>query len=249
MSPLRILLNLVLALSMLMPTGPAQTAPAPQLVLAAPADLMRTPEGAWLSLIYTDALGQLGYRLVVGEYPLARGLALVESGKVDGLLQRAAAFGKLAPALVRVSESHFSAQFAAYGLGSYEGIDGWQSLAGRALRLTCRRGIALCATELGQSIGQDKVAQANTTELGLREVLNGRTDLFLDSMSAVEPQLSNDEFRGTGLHAVGMLSKTALHVYLNAKHAALAPRLARVLKKMKDDGVVEKYRVQSGRAP
>ena len=223
--------------------------PVRDMVLASSPETMRTPDGLWLQLIYTDALKRLGYRLVVPEWPMARGAAMADQGLVDGLLQRAAFYQDTDPQLLRVPEHHFTVRFVAYGLKPAAGLHGWPSLKNRGLRVECRRGILVCEAQARRYAGEENVSISNSTELGLRKLVHGRTDLFIDSRYSVEGQLEHDEFRNAGVRALGVMDEQTMHVYLNRKHAELVPRLSAVLHQMKEDGLVEKYRIQAGRAP
>lgn len=220
-----------------------QSAALPDLVLASTRETMQTPDGAWLVLIYTDAFKRLGYHLVVAEYPLARGAALAKQGAIDGLLQRAAFYHDIDPSLVQVTESHFTTRFVAYGIKPITGLNGWSSLRDRALHVECRRGILVCEVQAPKYLGDDHVAIANSTELGLRMLVHGRADLLIDSKYSVDGWLTNPEFRA--VRALGVMDEQTMHVFLHAKHTALAPRLADVLRQMKQDGVVEQYRVKA----
>lgn len=220
----------------------------PDMVLASTQETMQTPDGAWLRLIYTEAFKRLGYSLVVPEYPLARGAAMATKGDIDGLLQRAAFYHGIDPTLVQVPEYHFTVRFVAYGITPITGLNGWTSLRGRDLKVECRRGILICELQAAKYLGESRVAIANSSELGLRMLVHGRIDLLIDSQYSVDGQLARAEFRGAGVRALGVMDEQTMHVFLHAKHAALAPRLAAVLRQMKQEGLIEQYRIKAGRS-
>ena len=247
--PLSLVLACLLfaATSMAMGSTPSAAA-LPDIVLASTQETMQTPDGAWLRLIYADAFKRLGYHLVVAEYPLARGAALATKGDVDGLLQRAAFYHGIDPTLVQVAEHHFTVRFIAYGTRPMAGLNGWTSLRARDIKVECRRGILVCELQAPKYLGERRVAIANSTELGLRMLVHGRIDLLIDSQYSVDGQLAREEFRCAGVRALGVMDEQTMHVYLHAKQAALAPRLAVVLRQMKQEGLVEQYRIKAGRS-
>jgi len=78
-------------------------------------------------------------------------------------------------------------------------------------------------------------------------LLNGRVDYFCEIDAALNSALYAPEFRGAGpvrpLLTIG--DRIVLYPYLHKSHADLAPRLAAVLKAMKADGLLDRYRQEA----
>ena len=90
----------------------------------------------------------------------------------------------------------------------------------------------------------DRLSSVSTPELGLRMLLAGRVDFYCELDAAVLNALYLPEFKNvTSVRPLLMYGDTiALHPYLHKKHAELAGRLAAVLKQMKADGSLERFR-------
>lgn len=231
------------------PSPPAANAgiaadPRPVLVLTGSQDSYNAV-GPWLTLIYTDALGRLGYRLDYRPYPARRASALADSGGADGEMHRAAGYALQHPELVQVAVSHFSFNFCAYATRPIELAGGWQAFKDNALRVEYRSGIARAELQLAQ-VAPGRVSTANTALLGLRKLQVGRSDVYIDVDLVVEPLLAQDEFRQSGIRKVALVETIELYMHLHKRHAELAARLAQVLTDMKKEGLIEKYRVQAG---
>lgn len=57
--------------------------------------------------------------------------------------------------------------------------------------------------------------------------------------------LYSDEFKNAGLINVGVLDEFAGHAFLHKKHADLPEKLATVLRQMKKEGHLEKYKTDA----
>lgn len=231
------------------PSQPAASAgipadPRPVLVLTGSQDSYNAV-GPWLTLIYTDALGRLGYRLDYRPYPARRAGALADTGGADGEMHRAAGYVLQHPELVQVAVPHFSFNFCAYATRPIELAGGWQAFRDNALRVEYRSGIARAEQQLAQ-VAPGRVSTANTALLGLRKLHVGRSDVYIDVDLVVEPLLAQEEFRQSGIRKVALVETIELYMHLHKRHADLAVRLAQVLTDMKKEGLIEKYRVQAG---
>lgn len=228
----------------LLATAPARAA-AQQFVLAGTDDTKQSFYGAWLTLIYDEAFRRLGYDFVFQGFPAKRAAAMAESGQIDGEIQRVADYGQHHPNLVRVEESHFSMRYAAYAARPMAPLAGWRSLAGSTYRVEYRSGVTLCERALTDLVAPVRLSSVTSVPVGLRKLQRGRTDLFIDADRIVESYLAKDEFRDAGLVKVGMMEEVAFYAFLHKRHALLAPALARVLRDMKGEGLIERFRLQA----
>ncbi|MRW89573.1 hypothetical protein GJ699_06215 [Duganella sp. FT80W] len=233
-------------------TGIALSALAGRLQAAEPnrivmASLVSTEEGftaRWLELIYNDAFSQLGLTLEIQVMPAARASAEAAAGHVDGELGRSQEYGAVQPKLIRVPEPTFIANTVAYTKDEQIRLKpGWDSLRDTRYRVEFRQGYPVIGRKLAAVVPADRLGGVRNAETGLRKLLLGRSDIYVDMADTVDVFLSRPEFRG--IHQAAVLERGPIHAYLNEKHAELAPRLAAVLKKMRESGVIERYRQQA----
>lgn len=220
----------------------ADAAPRRKLVLVGAAELTDSFHGAWLKLIYREALRRLGYELELRSYPALRASMMSDAGQVDGEINRADRYGRRHKNMVRVEPAHFSTSFAAYARPAVHLRPGWESLRNRGYRVEYRSGVAISELQLPAVVPAADLSSASRTLFGLRKLKQGRTDVFVDLETVVEPLLRLPEFAGAGIRRAAVMETVEMHAYLHARHRALAAQLSRVLAQLKREGYVEKCR-------
>jgi ABC-type amino acid transport substrate-binding protein len=226
--------------------GPALAEEARRLVMASLVSNNESFAARWLALIYTDAFQQLGVELDIRNFPAARAAAEAAAGNVDGELARSYEYEATQTALVRVPEPTFFARTIAFARRpDIQLAPGWESLRGTPYHVEYRLGYPVIAQKLADVLPASQLSEVRNAETGLRKLVLGRSDLYVDFADIVEAMLERTEFRAAGIRAVAILERGPVHAYLNRKHADLVPRLAAVLKKMRDSGQVERYRQQA----
>lgn len=200
------------------------------------------------TLIYQEAFRRLGIRLEVVTHSLARRTALLEAGAIDGEMARVRAYGDAHPELIRVEEPVYDFSFALFTADPGLRLDRLEDLGSRPLVVDYRRGVLLCETRLRELVPPERLADVLTTEQGVRKLLAGRADLYCDlDMSYVEEALEDPELRRTpGVRRVLRFASLPVYAYLAERHAALAPRLAAVLREMKAEGLIRAYAREAG---
>lgn len=222
-----------------------QADPRPVLVLTGAIEIHNT-YGPWLALIYTEALGRLGYRLDYRSYPARRSSLVSDSGESDGEINRVAEYSLSHPELVRVPVPHFSIRFSAYAARPLALGNGWQALKQTDYRVEYRTGVALPSAHLPQVVSADRLTVANTALLGLRKLQVGRSDIFVEVDTVADAVLATEEFRNTTIRKVALMDSADVHAHLHKRHADLAVKLGQVLADMKKEGLIEKFRLQAG---
>lgn len=225
----------------------ASADPRPVLVLTGAIEIYHT-YGPWLALIYTEALGRLGYRLDYRPYPAKRSSLVSDSGEADGEINRVAEYSQLHPELVKVPVPHFSIRFSAYAARPLALANGWQALKPTDYRVEYRSGVALPSAQLPLVVPPDRLTVANSTLLGMRKLQVGRCDIYVDVDSVADAVLASEEFRHTTIRKVALMDSADVHAHLNRRHADLAVKLGQMLADMKKEGLIEKYRLQAGMA-
>jgi hypothetical protein len=77
-------------------------------------------------------------------------------------------------------------------------------------------------------------------------LLTGRVDYFCEIDAALQSALRSPEFKGVTVRPLLTIGdRVVLYPYLSRKQAQLAPRLAAVLKEMKAEGLLERFRHQA----
>lgn len=200
----------------------------------------------WLALIYNDAFQQLGVELEIRTFPAARASAEAAAGNVDGELARSFEYQAMQPNLVRVPEATFLASTIAYARRPDVRLaPGWEALRNTPYRVEYRLGYPAMASKLAAVLPPSQLAEVRDAETGLRKLVLGRSDLYVDVEDSVAPMLARPEFRNAGIRPSSVLQRGPIHAYLNKQHAELALRLAAVLKRMRDSGQIERYRQQA----
>lgn len=225
-------------------TGPSQTQP---FVMATDSDPAAFAS-KWALLIYTEVFKRLGIPFQIENYALKRRGIQADSGAVDGEASRVIAYGVTHPNLVRVEESLVEYNFALYTANPAVRLQRLEDLrTSPDLLVEYRRGILMCENTLKPLVGIDRLSDVTGEDQGLKKLLAGRTDLYCDIDLYVLQLLNSPEFKNgaTKVRKVIDLGKSVpTYPYLHKKHADLAPRMAVVLKKMKEEGLIEAYRHQ-----
>lgn len=200
----------------------------------------------WLELVYLDAFQQLGVALEIRFFPAARAGAEALAGNVDGELARSLEYEATQNTMVRVPEPTLYVATAAYAKRSDIQLpSGWEGLRGTSYRTEYRFGFSVTERKLMAVLPPARLSAVQNSETGLRKLALGRTDLYVDAAESIEPLLASPEFVNSGIHLAAVLQRGPLYAYLNKKHAHLAPRLAVILKKMRESGQTERYRLQA----
>ncbi|MYN11189.1 hypothetical protein [Pseudoduganella aquatica] len=223
----------------------AQTPPA-TLVLAMPVTTYRSIQGPWLVSIYREAFAQLGLRMEVRPLPANRASVMASAGLVDGDLHRGHSYGALHPELVRVEQAHFAAAFAVYSrLPGLRLAPGWDGLSHTRLRVEHVLGSVTSTRELTQRVPVTLLSTVTDAQLGLRKLVLDRADLLVALDQIVDPLLGLEDYRRGGIRKVAVLGQADGYLYLHKQHAALAPRLAQVLARMKRTGRIAQLEKQA----
>lgn len=227
-------------------TGPSHAEQPRRIVMATLVGNQGSFAARWLELIYTDAFQQLGIALEIRAFPAARAAAEAAAGKVDGELARSYEYQATQNAMTRVSEPTIFASTAAYVCRQDIVLaPGWKGLRGTNYRVEYRAGYSVVAGKLAAVVPPERLSSVPAVDTGLRKLIRGRTDVYVDIADIVDSALVQDEFRQAGIRQAAVLERGPIHAYLNKRHADLGHRLALILKRMRDNGQIERYRLQA----
>lgn len=239
----RVLASLLLAL----PCWPLRAAPAGAAPFVMGIDHNEaTLMGRWMRRVYTEAFRRLGMPLQFADFPTLRLSNTLERGAVDGEPARFLAYAAAHPSLVRVDEPVFDAQLALFAATPAPSLSRLEDLPGTSLRVEYRRGLVACEVALKPWQPAGRLRDVTTTEEGLDNLLRRPTTLVhCDSDVAFDSAIRMPRFKAVNssfrqLLAIGQ--PQPLYPFLHRSNAELAPRLAAVLKVMKAEGLIQRYR-------
>ena len=203
-----------------------------------------TYEGKWQRRVYEEAFRRLGVPIEVTLMPTLRVTAMVDSGAVDGQFLRVFSYADAHPEQVRVEEPLHQVVFGLWASNPALNLSRLEDLAATRWSGIYRRGVEQCQRSMSEVLPGDRVSIVATPELGLRMLLAGRVDFYCELDAAVLNALYLPEFKNvTSIRPLLTYGDPiALHPYLHRKHAELAGRMAAVLKQMKADGLLERFR-------
>jgi len=235
----------LLALSAMLPLPVRSEPPLPFVMATDQAEA--TYEGKWQRLTYQEMFKRLGIPLEVEVMPTQRVSAMADSGAVDGQFMRVAAYADAHPEQVRVDEAIYEVGFALWVSNPALNLSRLQDLAATNWIGIYKRGVELCQRALSPLVSADRLSSVATEHDGLRMLLTGRIDFYCEIDAALRNARYSPEFKGAAavrpLLSVG--DRILLYPFLARKRADLAPRMAAVLKAMKAEGLLERFRQEA----
>jgi len=225
---------------------------AEKIVLIGSHDTKASFHGRWLSLIYTEVFQRLGYEFHYEATASDLSTRISDAGKVDGEINRVSMYQASHPDMIRVDESHFSTTLGAYAVKPGLALDGWDSLKNSDYLLEYRRGTKIVQAGLTIVGKIENVSTVTLTAQGLKRLLLGRTDIYIDVATIVEDhlrQLDPTQFDPSRVYQAGIMARDTLHAYMHKKNAGLVPKISATLKTMKKEGVIEQYRQRISKEP
>ena len=182
-----------------------------------------------LDMLIRDAFARTHTPVVFVTLPSERGLISAASGDTDGDINRVAGLSAKYPELVQVEESNMVYEFMAFSRRKGLSIRSWEDLRGLDVAF----------------ITGWKILENNVTARTITKVDNAEQLFSLLRFDRVDAVLFD---RWGGAHYLATmnlndavaqeppLATKDMYLYLNRRHAALAPRLAQALRDMKTDG-------------
>ncbi len=208
--------------------------------------LPTSPDGIFLNLVYTEVFRRLSVKLKYKVYPAKRIERMAGSRELDGEFSRIYHYGDSQPNLVRVEEPHWESGFLAVGVDPKIKLNGWHSLNSTSYKIVYRRGIKGCEINLPKYVKAGNLDKVSNIYSGFHKVMRNWADIYVGSEMDVLSALDSNEFKRSDLRIVGIMDKFTAHMYLHKRHKIFALRAAKILKEMKEEGLLDKYRKQAG---
>lgn len=200
--------------------------------------------GKWQRLIHTEIFKRLGIKIEFRDYPPKRAGMEADAGNIDGEAIRPYQYASEHSDLRRIEEFIFKIDFSAFAVkDSIPQISGWDSLKGTKYKIEYRRGTSMCEINLSKVVRGENLSDVTDTLQGLKKLLSGRTDIFVDGEPGVLALMQTPEFRDSRIRNIGLMESAPMYAYVHKKHAALAPKMAEIIKAMKAEGLIEQYRI------
>lgn len=190
-----------------------------------------THEDIWK--VVETAAQRIGMKAVVREVSPERSAVLANAGSTDGDVGRSSGLEKEYPNLVRVPEPVYHYAPTVFSYKKLELVPGWEGIRGHTICI--RRGLRqteLHSRGMQRQVLNDEAAilrmlQAGGCEIAVMDRNNGAARRAMEA----DPPLQQ---------FLPPLEVMPLYIYLNKKHAALAPRLAAALRQMRADGTMHR---------
>lgn len=184
-----------------------------------------------LNELSQEAFRRIGSNFKLISLPSERSLHSANLGEVDGEGLRVAGLGSQFPNLVQVPERYLSVSFVAFAKDASIKVDhGWESL--KPFSVAFITGWKMFEANAS---GARIVNKVDKPEQIFQMLEGGRVDLALYTRADGVELL-----RSMGMRAITPLSPSLkevdMYLYLNKKHEALVPQLAKALREMKADG-------------
>ncbi|MBI5141529.1 MAG: transporter substrate-binding domain-containing protein [Nitrospirae bacterium] len=181
-------------------------------------------------LIVNEAFRRLGMEVKIVHLPSERALVNANKGIDDGNFSRIAGLEKNYSNLVMVPEQIATFEFAAFARDPSIRIDGWESLQSYSVGIVT--GWKILEANVTKTRLLTKVSSADAL---FDLLVHGRVDIVVFDSEQGKAIMRRNGISGvTALKP--LLASTDMFIYLNSRHAALAPKLAAVLRGMKRDG-------------
>ena len=203
-------------------------------------------QGQWVRRIYTEAFRRLGLPVAMPTIPLQRLTEMLDRGELDGDVGRLHAHGASHPELVRVEEAMYDIVIGLYTLDPAIELVRVEDLAAKPWSATYVRGVAICERLLKPQLRPENLTSIVTDEQGMEMLALKRVDFYCSANHTIADVASRRRHRKHPMPRLALsLGTIPLYPYLHRRHAALAPRLAAVMREMRAEGLIERYRVEA----
>lgn len=232
--------RIVLCLALLSSAAYGQQAPLPReinVVTFSNTEALVRP----MERVITKAYERLGIKVTVERKPIARSLRDADEGLHDAELGRTLETEKEVKNLVRIVEPVGEIRYTPYVVrGASVPFNNWQTLKQAGLRVGTRFGTRVPEAQLGAALTE----RPKTQEALLKMLVARHIDVAIGSqtmMRATLAELVDAGVAGAGdVVELSPLDRQPLYHYLHKRHAALVQPLNAELKKMWQDGSIQK---------
>jgi polar amino acid transport system substrate-binding protein len=169
-----------------------------------------------------------------------------DRGSIDGDVARVHGYGAAHPELVRVEEPVYDVTWALFAVNPALVLGSLDALPATGWRATYLRGVGVCESALKRLLPADRLIDVTSDAQGFNMLRLGRSEVHCTADLSAFTLQNSPEFKGSSTitRRVVDIGSFPLHPYLHRKHAELAIRLATVLRQMKAEGLIDRYRTE-----
>ena len=198
------------------------------------------PASIAFKLMYEEVSIRLGIPIELKYLPAIRASRYSDSGVVDGEAGRVAVYHRTHPNLVIVREQITEVVFSAYAVKPSIRLQGWKSLENKDLKVEYIRGTMLPGLMLSRFVKKENVSVVGNRIQGLKKLVTGRTDVFIEPAILIDALLKLPEFKDMKIYKAGDMQRIAVHSFLHKKHKAFEPELSAIIKAIKAEGIIKR---------
>lgn len=217
-------------------TSSPPAADPPRLTLGTPS-AENTFAGSYLRRIYRELSRRTGVRIDVTTLPVARLTLEVANDKLDGDSARALAFAQAQPQLLRLEEPVMEVQLALWATEPRVKLARLEDLGSSGYTVTYARGMLICENALKPQLPAERLVDVTGAVQAIEMMHYGRNALHcaidISVLSEAQEFLPN---KPMPLRVLNIGKSMPLYLYLQPRHAALAPSLQQALRRMRQDG-------------
>ncbi len=202
------------------------------------------PYYTWIVDVYTKIFNNLDIDVDFKSMPIARASIMLSRGEIDGEPGRIYEYSEIYPNTIRVEEPVFYMTVASFSsINSNLIINSWADIKEKNLSVAYPRGMQMAKINLENTTPLKDIIDVSEVKLGLKLITTGRVDIYVDDLNAILGIINISEpALGDGIKQVGVLDKVPLYMYVHKKNAGMVKELEVEIKKLKDEGVIEKFR-------
>lgn len=197
-----------------------------------------------LVAVYTEAARRLGYGFEFVDVPARRASKMVNSGEVDGDLNRNIHYDALFDSVVRIPEHNFCQSSVVLSTDKGIAVDGWGGLSRGNLHVGYVCGIVFHAKNIKKYVHEDMVTPVSSTSKGFRMLLEKRFDVFVVDSETALLFMNSPEYKSMiagyddarRVYNVGTVENIHTYAWVHKSHADLVEPFARVLRQLKREG-------------
>ena len=188
----------------------------------------------------TIAFGKHNLKFTIKEFPKEKALSIANSGKVDGDAYRVFDLHQRTkgeyPNLIRVDEPYISIYYTAFVTDKHKHIEvfGWKNLSN--YRVAGIKGNKTMEVRLKKFVPKNNRFLIETYAESFKMLLSDKIDVIVAKPSVGVNFLK----KHNNLHMIGKFESTDIYIYLHEKHEGLVSKIESEIRKMKNDGTLQK---------
>lgn len=166
----------------------------------------------------------------------------VSLGQLDGEAGRSLTYQKRYPDLIYCHEPVLKIYASAFAKKNIPRLDSWDALSRHDYVVTYVTGIYIIGHSLQGRVPEKNIRRVQHWHEGIDKLLRNQADVLIEVEKTVLNEIHKN---GYPIHRVGRLQQVDLYPYFNKKHQQLAQAMAKVIHRMKQEGVLDKLSEQS----